>query len=335
MKNATVVDADYGSVTREDLNKLQAELAKEGISLALHHCADEAAIISVCENTQVMICTGNPPVTRKVMENLPNLQVVIRLGIGVNSVDLDAATELGKVVVNMPGFCINELAVHATALALALDRNIVYYDRHIRKGQWPKATYYMPRSPKDMVLGLYGFGGSAKELYKIFHDGFGSKVITCDPYAQKGDFDVTFVSFGELLAQSDILSVHAPLNAETYHIFGKEAFEKMKPNAAIINIARGGLIDQEALADALDAGQIRFAGLDVFEQEPLPVNSRLLERDDVVLTCHSAFYGEESKARQLAWAFELTVSALNDHKLDARKVANRGILSANTAFTFV
>lgn len=335
MKNAVVVDADYGSVTRDDLNKLQGDLAKEGITLSLHHCTDEAQIISASEHARVMICTGNPPVTRKVMTALPELQVVIRLGIGVNSVDLDAATKLGKVVLNMPGFCINELAVHAAALALALDRNIVYYDRRIRKGQWPKATYYMPRSPRDMVLGLYGFGGSAKELYKIFHDGFGSKVITCDPYAQKEDFDVTFVDFDTLLEQSDILSVHAPLNAETHHIFGREAFEKMKSNAAIINVARGGLIDQEALADALDAGQIRFAGLDVFEQEPLPVNSRLLERDDVVLTCHSAFYGEESKARQLAWAFELTVAALNRHTLDTRKVANRGILNEPTNFRFI
>ena len=335
MKKAVVVDADYGSVSRAELNTMQENLKKEGIDLQLHHCVSEDAIIEAAAEASVIICTGNPPITRKVMSALPQLKVVIRMGIGVNSVDLDAATELGKVALFMPGFCINELAVHATALAMALNRNILYYDKGIRAGKWPKATYYLPKAPKDMVLGLYGFGGSAKELYKIFHDGFGSKVITCDPYAQKGNYDVTFVDFDTLLAESDILSIHAPLLPETYHIFSTDAFRKMKSSATIINISRGGLIDQEALADALDQGEIRFAGLDVFEQEPLPVNSRLIERDDVALTCHSAFYGEDSKACQLAWAFEMTCQALNEGKVQAQKVANRPILKQNTGFTFV
>lgn len=335
MKKAVVVDRDYGSVTHADLDALQEKLAAAGITLAQFHCATEEQIITAAADAAIIIATGNPPITRKVMEALPGLKAVIRLGIGVNSVDLDAATELNKVIMNMPGFCINELAVHATALVLSLNRNIGYYDRRIRQGQWPKATYYMPRSPKDMVLGLYGFGGSARELYKIWHDGFGCKVITCDPYAAPGDFDVTFVDFDTLLKESDILSVHAPLNAETYHIFNEDAFRKMKNDAIIVNIARGGLIDQEALADALEAGQLRFAGLDVFEEEPLPVSSRLASRDDVALTCHSAFYGEESKARQLQWAYELTESALNTGRIPAGKVANRGILNARTDFEFV
>ena len=335
MKKAVVVDADYGSVSRAELNVMQEDLKKEGIDLQLHHCINEDAIIEAAAEASVIICTGNPPITRKVMSALPMLKVVIRMGIGVNSVDLDAATELGKIALFMPGFCINELAVHATALAMSLNRNILYYDKGIRAGKWPKATYYLPKAPKDMVLGLYGFGGSAKELYKIFHDGFGSKVITCDPYAQKGDYDVTFVDFDTLLAESDILSIHAPLLPETYHIFSTDAFRKMKSSATIINISRGGLIDQEALADALDQGEIRFAGLDVFEQEPLPVNSRLIERDDVALTCHSAFYGEDSKACQLSWAFEMTCQALNEGKVQAQKVANRPILKQDTGFTFV
>lgn len=338
MKKAIVVDSDYGSVTHEDLDRLRSDLEKEGIALTLAHCTNEDQIIEAAASSAVIIATGNPPITEKVLSSLPALEAVIRLGIGVNSVDLDAATKYGKVILNMPGFCINELAVHATALALALDRNVVYYDRGIRAGKWPKATYYMPRSPKNMTLGLYGFGGSAQELYQIFRMGFGSRVITCDPYvpeAVRGQYDVEFVDFDTLLAQSDILSVHAPLNKETYHIFGAEAFRKMKNDATIINIARGGLIDQEALADALDAGEIRFAGLDVFEQEPIPVNSRLLERDDVVLTCHSAFYGEDSKARQLQWAYELTCGALNERKLERRKVANPAVMEKADRFTFV
>lgn len=338
MKNAIVVDMNYGSVNAAELEEMRSKLANAGIELTLSHCKTEDEIIAAAQGKAVIIATGNPPITRYVMENLPQLQAVIRMGIGVNSVDLDAATELNKVILFMPGFCINELAVHATALALSLNRNIGYYDRHIRQGQWPKASYYMPRSPKDLVLGLYGFGGSAKELYKIWHFGFGSKVITCDPYVPeevRSRYEVTFVDFETMLKESDVLSIHAPLNDETYHIFGADAFKKMKNDAIIINIARGGLVDQEALADALEQGEIRFAGLDVFEQEPLGTDSRLLSRDDVALTCHSAFYGTESKARQLLWAFEMTESLLNSHKIPGGRVANRAVMNICKEFTYV
>ena len=338
MKNAVVIDMDYGSVSHAELLELQQKLAKDGIDLALTHCKTEDEIIAASLDKSIIIATGNPPVTRHVLESLPRLKAVIRMGIGVNSVDLEAATELNKVILFMPGFCVEELAVHATALALSLNRNIGYYDRHIRQGQWPKASYYLPRSPKELVLGLYGFGGSAKELYKIWRFGFGSKVITCDPYVPeevRSQFDVTFVDFDTMLQESDILSIHAPLNDETYHIFGADAFKKMKNDAIIINIARGGLIDQEALADALEQSELRFAGLDVFEQEPVPTDSRLLSRDDVALTCHSAFYGTESKARQLQWAYEMTERALNRCQVPGGRVANRAVMNTFKEFTYV
>jgi len=328
MKKAVVVDKDYGSVSLPELEKLKEQLCEQGITLELYHCTSEAEIIACSSDAAVMICTGNPQVTASVLRSLPKLKAVLRMGIGVNSVDLSAATEYGKLVLFMPGFCINELAVHATALALALDRNILYYDSRIRKGQWPKAKYYIPKAPKSMTLGLYGFGGSAKELYQIFHCGFGSRVIACDPYVPeevRKQYEVTFVDFDTLLAESDILSIHAPLNEQTWHIFNRDAFRKMKNDATIINVARGGLIDQEALVDALEAGEIRFAGLDVYEQEPLPAESRLLNRDDVALTCHSAFYGEESKQRQLLWAYEMTRDLLNQGKVKKNRVANGGV----------
>ena len=337
MKNAIVVDMNYGSVSMAELQNMQKKLKAKGIDLTLCHCKTEQEIIDAAQGKSILIATGNPPITRTVMAALPQLKAVIRMGIGVNSVDLEAATALNKVILFMPGFCVGELAVHATALALSLNRNVGYYDRRIRQGQWPKAQYYMPRSPKDLVLGLYGFGGSAKELYKIWHFGFGSKVITCDPYVPeeiRSQFEVTFVDFDTMLKESDVLSIHAPLNDETYHIFSTDAFKKMKNDAIIINIARGGLIDQEALADALEQGEIRFAGLDVFEQEPIEVNSRLLQRDDVALTCHSAFYGEESKARQLQWAYEMTESALNGGTVPGGRVANRAVMNTNKEFKF-
>ncbi len=322
MKNAIVIDRDYGSVSHEELNALAEKLSSEGITLTQVHCKSEQQIIEAAADASVLIATGNPPITRQVLSALPKLRAVIRMGIGVNSVDLEAATELGVAALFMPGFCVRELADHAAALMLGLNRNAAYYDRHIRAGQWPKAGYYMPRSLKNMTLGLYGFGGSARELYKICHDGLGMQVITCDPYAKPGKEDVTFVDFETLLARSDVLSIHAPLTRETYHIFNRENFRKMKKDATIINVSRGGLIDQEALVDALEAGEIRFAGLDVYEEEPLPVSSRLLEREDVMLTCHSAFFGEEAKGRQLQWAYELTSAIFAGAALPRRKLAN-------------
>lgn len=329
MKKAIVIDRDYGSVSVSELQALQQKLAAVGIELELCHCKTEDEIIACTGDSRIMLCTGNPPVTEKVLTALPGLKAVLRFGIGVNSVDLDAAARCGVAVMNMPGFCINELAVHATAMILALERNLLYYDSSIRQGKWPKAQGNLPRAPRNMTLGLYGFGGSARELYQIFHFGFGSRVITCDPYVPeeaRSQYEVEFVDFDTMLEQSDIISVHAPLTPQTRHIFNAEAFKKMKKDSMIINIARGELIDQKALEEALEAGQIRYAGLDVFEQEPLAADSTLRQRPDVALSCHSAFYGVESKAQQLSLAYEITNMALNENKLYARNIANRDVI---------
>ena len=256
--------------------------------------------------------------------------MVQRFGIGVNSVDLDAATESGTLILFMPGFCVQELAIHASALILDLLRNVSFYDRGIRQGEWRKATGPVPRNPKDLTLGLYGFGGSAKPLYNIFYHGFGTKVITHDPYISKDikeNFDVEIVSFDDLLAQSDIVSIHAPLTPETRHIFNRDAFAKMKNDAMIVNISRGELIAQDDLIQALEDGEIGFAGLDVFEKEPLPVSNPLIRCDRAVLTCHSAFYGDHAQRNQLQLAVDLVNGVLNKNSVPGSYIANKGVVS--------
>ena len=251
---------------------------------------------------------------------------------------MEAATKAGTLILYMPGFCVQELAVHASALILNLLRNVSFYDRGIRSGQWPKAQGHVPRNPKDLVLGLYGFGGSARPLYDIFYHGFGTKVITCDPYVKKDIkeiYDVEIVSFDELLERSDILSLHAPLTSETYHIFNREAFARMKKDAMIVNIARGGLIDQEALVWALENGEIRFAGLDVFEQEPLPLSDPLTLSEQTLLTCHSAFYGDQAQKNQIRWSIDLVDSVLNKKCVKKTYIANRDVKSKMDGFQII
>jgi D-3-phosphoglycerate dehydrogenase len=322
MWKATVVDKDYGSVNVDNLLKIQAEYKKRGIDLTLAHYKNEDEIIEGCRDSDAILATGNPPISRKVLESLPKLKLVQRFGIGVNSVDLKAASDLNKLILFMPGFCIDELATHATAMILSLVRNLGYYDRGIRAGQWPKAQNFVPKSVDALTLGLYGFGGSARSLYEIFRNGFKSKVITCDPYmpeSARKKYDVEFVDFETLLKQSDIISLHAPLNDETKHIFNREAFLKMRKESMIVNIARGELINEKDLIEALANGTIRFAGLDVFEKEPINADNPLLRMDNVILSCHSAFYG-------VGLSIDLVASVLNDRRIERKYIANQAVV---------
>lgn len=330
MYEAIIIDSNYGSVSIENQKYIQKEYAKNGISLKLENYSTTEEILNNCKNTDVILATGNPAITKDILKNLPKLKIIQRFGIGTNSIDLDSASEEGILVLYMPGFCIDELALHATALILNLLRNISYYDRGIRKGEWRKAKGPLPKNPKDLVLGLYGFGGSAKSLYNIFYNGFNSKIITCDPYIDeeiKTKYDIDIVSFEELLKYSDIISIHAPLTSETNHIFNKDAFSKMKKNAMIINISRGELIDQNALIEALDNNTIQFAGLDVFEKEPLPLDSPLIYDENTILTCHSGFYGENAQQNQIKLSIELVNSALNLLSISKKYIANKNVHS--------
>lgn len=339
MFKAVVVDKDYGSVSYEELQKVQAAYADAGIQLELRHYVSEDEIIQGCQGAVAILGTGNPPITRKVMEALPDLKYVQRFGAGVNSIDLDAAAELGKIILNLPGFCAKELADVATAMIMGLIRNTAYYDREIRKGGWPKCQYLLPGDVREMTLGLYGFGGAGRYLHDIFHNGFGTKVIAHDPYisdAVKGQYpDVEFVSFDELLEKSDIISIHVILTPETTHVFDQAAFRKMKNSAMIINTSRGPVIDQKALAWALETGEIRYAGLDTMEQEPISPDDPLLKMDNVILNPHSGSYGAGSKKTQIDMVCNLLPTAFKDGRLPARCVADRAVLEKDLGLELI
>ncbi|WP_422484959.1 C-terminal binding protein [Gudongella sp. DL1XJH-153] len=318
---------DYNYLGDKEIFSPEIKVCKEhDIELTLERCTTEDEIINAASTSELILCCGNPPITQNVISNLPKATAYIRYGIGVNSVDIEAATKFNKLVYNMPGFCIEELAMHSSAMILNILRNINYYDHRIRDGEWPKAKGPKPRRLSNMTVGLFGFGGSAIELARIFKKGFGSNVIAYDPFLKDEIFEkheVKKATFEELIETADIISIHAPLNDETRHIFNKNTFKKMKQKSILINIARGGIINQKELVEALETGEIGFAGLDVFELEPILSNDRILKLDNIIMTPHSGFYGVESLEIQHHKAASLIKKTLVDKEIVFNNLVNK------------
>lgn len=290
---------------------------------------DEDHFIQQLQGAEVVFCSGNPPITRRVLENCPELVLVQRDGIGVDSIDAEAATDCGVIVCNVVGYCVEELAANALAMALANLRNTVRYDRRMRLGEWPKGAERTPRRLSTLTVGLFGFGGSGAALAKMVRNGFGCRVLAYDPYPNKAladELGVELVSFEDMLAGSDIVSIHAPLLKNTYHVFDSNAFAQMRSNAILINISRGGIIDEQALADAIESGVIDSAGLDVFEHEPLDADSPLLRLENTILTPHSSFQGVEAKREQVYISAELPIRAVFEKKIYTKYLVNKSVL---------
>lgn len=219
--------------------------------------------------------------------------VVIGVGsVGVDMVDIEAATQAGIVVTNVPDVFIEEVADHAMMLLLGVVRQTKLMEEMVHAGDWYRGRPKLNHTPRLMgrTIGLLGFGNVSRCMVKRAA-GFGLRVIAYDPYVSEltiGAEGVEPVSFGELLERSDYLSIHAPLNEETHHIMNAQAFAQMQPSAVIINTARGPLVDEAALIKALESGAIAGAGLDVLEQEPVDAANPLLAMNNVIVTPHVA-----------------------------------------------
>jgi len=235
-------------------------------------------------------------VTGEIIRQLERCRVISRTGIGVDNVDVEAATQQGIVVTRVPDYCIDEVSDHALGLLFALARKIPLANSRVHAGQWSVDLVIPIHRLRGQTLGLAGFGQIPRALTPKAQ-ALGLSIIAYDPYVSEeamAAMGVGQVDLEQLLDQSDFISVHAPLTPETHHMFNREAFQKMKPGAVVINTARGPLVDEEALVDALEAGELAGAALDVLEQEPPAAGSRLLGRPDVILTPHTGFYSEES-----------------------------------------
>jgi D-3-phosphoglycerate dehydrogenase len=236
-------------------------------------------------------------VTAEIMDRLPRLRVIGRPGIGYDVVDVDAATARGIAVFSAPGFCAREVADHTLMMALALARKAPVLHAAIRRGVYERGLASPMPAAYEMTLGLIAFGEIGREV-AVRAKPFGFNLLAHDPFvapAVAGQYGVALVGLDELLRRADIVSVHAPLSKQTFHLLGAREFALMKPAAYVINTARGAVIDQQALIAALQEGRIAGAGLDVFEREPLEADSPLARMDNVILTPHTAGMSDSSQ----------------------------------------
>lgn len=264
--------------------------------LKMFKCRSEEELIRDCEDADALLVTY-APVSRLVIEKLKKCQVISVFAIGLDMVDVQAATEAKIPVTNVPDYCIEEVCDHAMSLLLASARKVVYYHRTVIQDkmwvhQLGKPIYRL----REKTLALIGFGKIPRAVAKRAHS-FGLRVMAYDPYVEQKDFDNAGVIKAEIdamLPQADFISVHAPLTPETKALLNMDRFRLMKPSAVVINTSRGPIIEENALEKALNEGLIAGAALDVLQIEPPEEDNPLMNMENVILTPHAGFYSEEA-----------------------------------------
>ncbi len=275
---------------------ISEEFNRAGIELSLTNCYTEAEVITLARDKDVLLTSSaRKLLTREVIQQLSGCRALVRVGSGVDCIDIPTATAYGIVVVNTPEALVEEVSDHAAALLLDCIRRISYQDRLVRQGQWRSPT--MPSVPRirGKTLGLIGLGRIARALMEKL-SGFKLTFLAYDPYidpAMANSRGARSVTLDELLREADFVSLHLPLTEETRHLLGERELHLMKHQAILINTARGAIVDELALYRALTQGWIAGAGLDVLEQEPPAPDNPFLQLQNVVLTPHTAASSDE------------------------------------------
>lgn len=280
-----------------DPQREEQMFAKEGIEFTVANVTDDADYIEKCKDADAVLI-GMRKTPANVIEQLKNCKVMVRYGIGYDVIDVDACNKKGIAICNIPDYCIEEVAAHTAALALDCLRQVSYRNNLVHEGKWiGEAHGYSVKRLSGLTYGLCGFGNIARKTADYIK-GFGFNMIGFDPYIGEEVFNennVKKVTLEELCQTADIISVHVPLNKDTFHLLSKTQFDNMKKGMIIVNTSRGGLVCQEDLLDAVDAGIVKAAGLDVLETEPLTnINERILSYKNIIITPHFAFNSEES-----------------------------------------
>ena len=292
MNRWKVVISDY---YYKNLDQEKAILASVDAELLSYHCKTEDEVIQAAADCDALICQF-APITRRVIESLRRCKVIVRYAIGVDNIELKAAEECGIIVCNVPDYSIDEVSNHVIALLLDCCKKLTYMAGQTKLGN-TSYTMIEPLSRMEgRTLGLMGFGRIARVVARKM-SGFGLNIIAYDPMmdtAAAQQLNVSPVSFQELLAQSDYISIHCPLTQETHHLFDRQIFEQMKPTVIFINTARGAIVKEEDMVAFLREHEFAMAGIDVTETEPVPTDHPLLKLNNAVVTPHVAWYSVES-----------------------------------------
>ena len=274
----------------------RAVLEAGGAEVVVAPNGDESTLIELAKDADaIMTCFAQ--VTENVVRAAERCQVIGRFGVGVDNIAVQTATELGIAVTYVPDYCVDEVSDHVMALLHSWNRRIVLFDRSVKEGGWGSQglTMRMMRL-RGKTLGIVGFGRIGQAVATKAR-AFGLRILATDPVVSPAvveSFGGELVDLRGLLQESDFVTLHAPLNSETRNLIGREQLAAMKPDAFLINAARGPLIDEEALYEALRDGSIAGAGLDVMVENVPPRDHPLLSLDNIVVTPHVAFFSQES-----------------------------------------
>jgi D-3-phosphoglycerate dehydrogenase len=317
------VNTGYGEMIIES-----ERLREAGFELAVYEGLRNDEIVSTVGDADALV-VALEKVTADIINGLPSLKVIGRMGVGTDSLDLEAASRRGIPVINVPDYCIEEVALHAVSLMLAAHRKLLPACRLVEQGLWHRSADLKPvQALSKLTLGLIGMGRIGAMVVRFMQAMVG-RILVYDPYLDPGRLPegVESANLERLWSESDILSVHCPLTAETKHLIDRNAFSRMTKRPIIVNVSRGSIINENDLLDALDSGAVRYAALDVLEQEPPPSHHPLLRHPNVLITNHFAWYSAESELRLR----ELSVTRVIDY-LKGRPVptiVNRDSLEAS------
>lgn len=307
-----ITDCDMG---QPDLER--SVLTAAGYDLVFAECrAEDDVTTAVAECGAVGMLVQYAPITRRVLEACPDVRGLVRYGVGLDNVDLDAAAELGVQALNVPHYGSAEVADQAVSLLVSLLRGLPWWSAATRRGEWPtRGQLPDPLELSRCTLGLFGFGAIAREVARRAQV-FGMSVVAHDPYVEAADFEaagVQGVDWNDLWRLSTAVSVHAPLTDGTRGIVNSEALNQMPRGGFLVNTARAGLVDRASVEEALASGQLAGAGLDVWWQEPADPADELLQDPRIVATPHVAWLSPGSIERLRSQAAERLVEVLEGH----------------------
>jgi D-3-phosphoglycerate dehydrogenase len=308
----------------ETIDPEREVLEKIGAEVFAYQFKDEDDVIRIAKDCDGLIMQY-ANLTRKVIESLEKCKVISKYAIGLDRIDLKAATEKDICVGHVAEYCVDEVSTHTIALILALSRKILLHDKNIKNGIWDYKLGKKIFNLRGQTIGLVGFGKIARVVMEKIKP-YGMNILVYDPFVPAkavSDMGGKLVDFDDLIRNSDYVSIHVPLLESTKYMFNKEVFQKMKNSAILINMGRGPVIKETDLIWALQNKEIAAAGLDVTDPEPIEAGNPMLKMDNVIITPHAAYYSEESQKALQTLTAENVAQVLTGYY--PRYLANREI----------